>query len=190
MESLSIGLDAWIIQDGNYSDFSVGQTTEFALEFYSEDGLSVSEPATPELSWEGDSIYNAIGKVVHSESDWWVADFGILMFREESPPEEARLGNWLRGRISVGVDPFFYFERLGQLRGAPALIYDWTIDRIEIETAPFVEVAPKMLARDSSRRARKSILQTDAWADDGGSADYLLRCRRLERPARRTLGLK
>ena len=29
----SIGLAAWIIQDGNYADFTVGDRAEFALEF-------------------------------------------------------------------------------------------------------------------------------------------------------------
>ena len=34
MELLNVGLDAWIIQDGNYADFRVGEEQDFALEFY------------------------------------------------------------------------------------------------------------------------------------------------------------
>ena len=34
METLNIGIDSWIIQDGNYGNFVVGQDTKFAIEFY------------------------------------------------------------------------------------------------------------------------------------------------------------
>ncbi len=33
MELGPVGLDAWIIQDGNYGDFERGEVAEFALEF-------------------------------------------------------------------------------------------------------------------------------------------------------------
>jgi hypothetical protein len=31
---IHVGLFSWIIQDGNYDDFEVGQAAKFALEFY------------------------------------------------------------------------------------------------------------------------------------------------------------
>ena len=34
LREVSIGLSAWIIQDGNYGDFRVGQQARFALEFH------------------------------------------------------------------------------------------------------------------------------------------------------------
>jgi len=37
----NIGLSAWIIQDGNYPDFALGDTVEFAVEFYLRPGTSV-----------------------------------------------------------------------------------------------------------------------------------------------------
>ena len=37
--SWMIGLDSWVIQDGNYPDFETGQRTDFALEFASRGGL-------------------------------------------------------------------------------------------------------------------------------------------------------
>ena len=39
MEKINVGLSSWIIQDGNYEDFAVGQEQRFALEFYAPDGL-------------------------------------------------------------------------------------------------------------------------------------------------------
>jgi hypothetical protein len=47
-----------------------------------------------------------------------------------------RRGGWLRGNVYIGVDPYFYFEQLGHEPGAPALIYDWKIEKIEMQTAP------------------------------------------------------
>ena len=35
MDEWQIGVEPWIISDGNYSDFFVGQTSEFAIEFFS-----------------------------------------------------------------------------------------------------------------------------------------------------------
>src|SRR5687767_2983513 len=33
-----VGLDSWVVQDGNYPDFVTGQRTDFALEFVSRGG--------------------------------------------------------------------------------------------------------------------------------------------------------
>ena len=33
----SIGIHDWILSDGNYADFEVGETRQFALEFHSDD---------------------------------------------------------------------------------------------------------------------------------------------------------
>ena len=41
MERWLFGLDAWVVQDGNYGDFSRGQVVDFAVELVPEgDGLS------------------------------------------------------------------------------------------------------------------------------------------------------
>lgn len=43
-----IGMSAWVIQDGNYADFSVGQRAEFAIEFYAAEQLRAGAgPAAP-----------------------------------------------------------------------------------------------------------------------------------------------
>lgn len=36
MSTFFIGLDSWIIQDGNYGDFHRGQEATFAVEFHPE----------------------------------------------------------------------------------------------------------------------------------------------------------
>jgi hypothetical protein len=40
VERWSLGLDAWIVQDGNYPDLESGQQAEFAVEFYFPEPLA------------------------------------------------------------------------------------------------------------------------------------------------------
>jgi len=49
IELLSLNLNSWIIQDGNYGDFSVGDSGALAVEFYPLSGLESSPPA--EIGW-------------------------------------------------------------------------------------------------------------------------------------------
>jgi hypothetical protein len=184
LNELFVGLSAWIIQDGNYPDFAAGDVSAFALEFFSEAGLSQTSSRTSSLRWKHDSIYEAVGRVVHADTHWWALDFGVLMYREDEPPQGAEVGQWWSGSIYVGIDPFFYFERLALQPSAPSMIYDWTIESIQMETTPTVEIAPRM-----EPLTRKSVPRTHAWTDNSGYGDYLLQCRRLlDHPPRRTLG--
>jgi hypothetical protein len=190
---LIIDLSAWIIQDGNYEDFERSQQTSFALEFYPGENLQVCAPVAPPslalISGSGWSpLYDVTGTIVHVAADWWVVDFGILAFREDkSTKHKFRQGDCVRGQISFGIDPFFYFERLARRDGAPALIYDWTITKIEMQTAPRIETKPKYFERDPRLLGWREIEKTDAWQDDDGSAEYLLHCRRSEASPRQRL---
>ncbi len=180
---LRIGLSSWIIQDGNYGDFECETTERFALEFYSESGLSNVDSRIHYLAHEDDARYRAAGIVRFCGPDAWVVDFdGVLAFREGHPPDGIRPGVTVAGELCLGVDPFFYFERLAKLPNIPPLIYEWRIDAIAMQTAPFVEEADSagrtMLVRDPSKLRRMPIKRTDAWNDDHGTADYLLTCRR------------
>ncbi|NJM91931.1 MAG: hypothetical protein HC861_04095 [Rhodospirillaceae bacterium] len=187
---LIVDLSAWIIQDGNYPDFERNQRTSFALEFYRGEDLQVCEPSEPSLSlisslgWS--PIYAATGKVIHVAAKWWAVDFGILAFREDKPSKHnLQKGDCVRGQISLGIDPFFYSGQYAHQGDAPALIYDWTITKIEIQTAPRIETKPKYFERDPRLLGWREIEQTDAWHDDDRSAEYLLHCRRAEGPPRR-----
>ena len=86
-----------------------------------------------------------------------------------------RQGSWLRGKVCIGIDPFFYFERLGHQPGAPAL----RIEKIDIQAAPFIEVEPRKFERDPAKLGWKEIDKTDAWEDCG---EYLLHCVRVAGP--------
>jgi hypothetical protein len=183
---LPIGLAAWIIQDGNYPEFARGAAAAFALEFHAASPLNrLGSGRQPGLRHAGGAAYEAIGQVLHVGEEWWAADFGVRAFQEAKPPAGIEAGGWLGGAIQLGVDPFFYFERLSQLPDAPALIFDWQIEKIEMQTAPFMRLGKRMFVRDEAQSGWKDVAATDAWADDGGHAEYLLHCRRLSGEARR-----
>lgn len=179
---------SWIIQDGNYPDFARNTDAAFALEFYAPHPLQEAElppSQVPLLNYLGDASYEVLGQVVHVAGDWWVLNAGFPAFSEQKPPKNAALDCWLRGRIHIGIDPFSYFERLAHQPGAPALIYDWKIERVEVQTAPLVEVKPRVMMRDPAKFGWREIAKTDAWHDEG---EYLLHCRHLDTPPRITRG--
>ena len=181
-DTLVVGLHSWIIQDGNYGDFARNTKTAFALEFYASSPLEVLESKpklAPVLIRVRDADYKIVGQVIHVADHWWVIDVGVLIFQEKEPPATVRPGSWLREKISIGIDPFFYFERLAHQPGAPAQVYDWKIEQIEVQTAPLIEVRPRVLERDPTKLGWKDVLKTDAWKDED---EYLLHCIRIGGP--------
>lgn len=191
---LQIGLSAWIIQDGNYPNFERGSTARFALEFYSERGLAVIDNGfeEPGLVHRGDGLYSARGVVRFCTNQVWVVDFNdIMAYREEQPPSEVSPGVAVTGELYLGIDPFFYFEKLSGIPGIPPLIYEWQIEGIQMETAPFVDSfeasGRKIRIRDQTKLRRVPVTRTDAWKDDGGLGDYLLECQLVSAKASRHL---
>jgi len=182
-----IGLSAWIVQDGNYPDFKVGQTAEFALEFWLPEGI---EPriaiGVPSAINVGDSFYETVAEVVLQTADITILDIGVLVYRESSSSLRSLfpLGSLVAVRLGLGVDPFFYFEGLSRVAEIPPLIYSWKILSILKQTGPFIEklaevgplVGSKVRIRDPQRLGYEEVLKTDAWNDDDGYAEYLLRC--------------
>ena len=175
----SLDLAAWIIQDGNYPDFELGQSAEFAVEFWPVEPFAIAIGGIRSAVPGAGSTYDVCAQVVAVDGGYWVIDMGLQVFEEAPPPDGVKVGSWIRGTIGLGVDPFFYFERLYRFEQMPPLIYTWTIDAIAMQTAPFVEAEPRMVAGDPDRLAWERIGKTDAWHDDGGNGSYLLTCSRL-----------
>jgi hypothetical protein len=192
----SIGLNAWIIQDGNYPDFAVGETVEFAVEFYLRPGAPVdlceSEVCARPITENG---YAVVAEKVLATEDVTVLDVGILVYRDGALQlPETKVGDRLRTELGLSVDPFHYFERLSQDVSVPALIYTWRITSILRQTAPFVETIAKsgpfaggtIRSRDVSKLSYEEIAKTNAWKDDDGYGEYILRCDLLPTVAKRT----
>jgi hypothetical protein len=181
---LQVGLSSWIIADGNYRGFSVGDVRSFALEYYNEHEF---RPATGAVSRRhlGDARYAVTGSRAHlgglSQSltpTWCVIDIGLLAYREllgfPVPPDS------FTGEIYLGLDPFFYFERLCSERDAPPLIYNWRIHRIEVETAPRI-LNEGMMIYDPDKRKRIDVQDTKR------GEDFVLHCERLADPPQKRL---
>src|SRR5690348_5160257 len=126
-EPLRVGMSGWIIQDGNYTDFRVGQQASFALEFYAPLGLTTGAGPTF-AEWIAASRYHIRAQVIFATPQVWVIDTGAFMaFREEKSPNHAAVGSFVEGEIYLGIDPFFYFEYLHRIPGIPVLTYDWLV---------------------------------------------------------------
>ena len=191
-----IGLDGWVLQDGNYTDFVTGERRQFALEFgYRRDrrlrrgGTTVS----PSCRYTGREItYEVSGELIRSSvephAEGFVLDFGLRAYSNWAVLDDLEppvAGDWLTGKVRLSVDPFFYMDHLSQLPGMPALIYSWTVEEIQLDTSPGLRVEfghplyvgpdeGPMLVRDPERESWRAIDQTRMW-DDAGS--YRLRCR-------------
>lgn len=188
-EGVRVGLDSWIVQDGNYGDFGVGQVCPFALEFFAAHPFRLRHPeavATPSaMIWLRDSTYAVEGTITFVAERWWVLDAGLPFYTEHTAAP-GPVGAPVAGEIYLGIDHFAYFERLASESNAPPLIHDWQIDAIDLDDAPMIEVQPRLLQRDRSRQAWVSLRQTKAWTDSQGWASYVLTCVRLsENPRRR-----
>ena len=186
-----IGLNAWMIQDGNYPDLVVGQTAEFAVEFYqAPDAESTPSNDAISATYLRDCTYDVVADLVVQTSKLAVLNMGILTYCENhSDSRFDRNMNRIRTRIHLGLDPFFYFESLAKIEGVASLVYSWRIEAILRQTAPFLETpldsGGKMLVRDQTKLGYEEIQQTKAWTDDGGRAEYVLRCELLEIPPKR-----
>jgi hypothetical protein len=158
----SIGLAAWIIQDGNYADFNVGDRAEFALEFYAAGDVELVPGSDVHATHlHDDDRYDVVGHVVHMDERCWVLDFGLLAFHEGVVPEGVVPGQTVRACIGIGVDPFMYFERLSHDPAYPDMVYTWDIQAIRRETAPFVR-SGNLWVRDQTKLARIEVQKTDA----------------------------
>jgi len=180
-----IGLSSWIIQDGNYPDFTVGQQAEFALELCPQ-SVCLSDPKVKYAKSLGAAKYEINGEIVFLNPEVWVLDFGLCAFQQSAPPNGLRVGKFVTAEIYLGIDPFFYFERLYMLSWMPPLVYSWIIDSISQQTAPFIETGEpsgqRILVRDQRKLGYRTIKGTNAWNDDEGHGEYVLNCTRLDVP--------
>ena len=178
MNDLKVGLDAWIIQDGNYSDFRAGQEAKFALAFVGT-LAPVHGAGVPTLEPAEGANYSATGRIVFVHPEVWVCDFGILAYQRNPPPAWATEGRCAGGDIYLGVDPFDYFEHLHALSGMPSLQYNFRLARIWLETTPWT--GDKFKRRKAGKTSFREVGQTNAWSDDEGVGHYVLECQYLSR---------
>lgn len=206
--ALPVLMDAWVLQDGNYRDFEAGSRREFALEVHADwyrrlvpdpGGTPGWEPtgSAGEIRVTADVVFVSTGR---RDPGCVVVDFGVRGYAlhplvDSGPPA---VGDRLTGVLSVGVDPFFYFEELtGRQPAIPELIYRWDVRAVEIDESPLLTIPygdprfpPYLPAsegpahiRDRSRERWRAIDRTRMWDDvpDGGGV-YRLACVRTGEP--------
>jgi hypothetical protein len=175
----SIGLSAWIIQDGSYTDFAVGETVEFGVEFHCQPGSTVEVCDSDVLATlVTGAKYQVVAEKIRETNNTTVLNIGILVYSQFGPQfPDVNDGSRLRTELWLEVDPYHSSPR----------IYSWRITSILRQTAPFMEIAShcrpfggKALTRDISKSCYLDIPKTDAWKDDNGRADYILRCEPLQ----------
>ena len=183
---LKIGLASWVVQDGNYGDFQTGSRVQFALEFYCENLVPLEEHAVQRCSIKHveDDQYRVVAQIVHTHTEWIVLDFGILAYQDCFLSADLKVGDWVRGEINLSIDHFSYFEGLSRQTNAPALIYTWQIDKIDLLTAPWVQEASALRRRDTKKWGWREVRNTDAWKDEDGLAEYIFTCTKLGDEAR------
>ena len=164
--NLDVYLDRWIISDGNYDDFLVGETRKFALEFWASSTLTKSIERRTSLQRHRNYSYSISGKVAFATDEVWVLDCGVLAYweRNDKVQDGYAVGDFVRGEVMFGVDPFFYFERLCRIPNIPALIYEWQIHSMEQDTTPYIlsEVCGRPgFVRDETRRSFKGVRGTN-----------------------------
>jgi len=179
---LFVGISSWIIQDGNYGDFRVGQVAKFALEFYPHT-MEMAESDTASLERVQACRYRVSGLVAYADRAVWAIDFGVMAYCNHKSPSIAKKGGSVKGEIYLGIDPFFYFEELHKLPGMPALQYEWMIRNIFLETTPWLsrkdETGTTILTRDEQQESFEEVAETNAWEDDQGRGHYILECERI-----------
>jgi len=186
MITWNIGLASWIIQDGNYPDFSTGDQRRFALEFGTQ-SLSPSLSKEVYVEHVSGARYTFAADVVFLNDEVWVIDFGLPAYTEARPPQFVRQGVRVEGELYLGVDPFTYMESLRNTPGMPSLFQDFRIERILLESTPWIAGyfgATPTLVRDETKESFVSIPKTDAWRDDNQNAHYVMECTLLSPDAR------
>jgi hypothetical protein len=178
-----VGLSSWVIEDGNYAEFHRGQQTEFALEFHPAQPLIAVPVAAPNARRLEDDRYRVTARLSLPMPDVWVIDCGVLAYHERDAPQGVPDGATMAGVVALGVDPFLYFERLGRRRGMPPLIYAWEILQIRVQEAAVVAAS----GRGSTAPGWHAVDRTHT--ADGALTEFLLTCRLLDAPPRRSRAL-
>jgi len=161
--NLEIYLARWIIEDGNYQDFCVGERYKFALEFWAPTPLKRNAENVMALREQSGHVYDMAGKLVYTSDEVLVIDCGVLAYSERRSEIEGgcRVGDFVQGNLGFGVDPFDYFEQHYKSPGIPPLIYEWQVNAIEQDTTPYIlSNDGRMFVRDESRRSRQSVRGT------------------------------
>lgn len=164
MKNFIINLEEWIILDENYRDFKINEIREFALRIEFE-RLSKSTRNKKSLGSINSIEYSGTGEVVFKSEEFLVIDFGILVYCYYDQFHTIRVGDYLTGTFSIGIDPFDYFEYWNEVKGIPPIVYSWKIEDIMEETYDYIEIEKNpgkfQFVQDQSSGYVRTVESTD-----------------------------
>jgi hypothetical protein len=180
----AINVAGWIIQDGNYRDFVVGDQSEFAVEAYAEYLSRTSgekrEPSAMRLEGRG-AWYDVAARVIYVRESAWVLDIGILVYGNRADlPDGVEIGDMVSGRVHLEVSGPAVYPEAFRIPGEA--VYRWQIEAIDRETTPWLQPDPERqyFHRDPDNVSFVSVPQTDAWNDEAThDPNYVLHCREI-----------
>lgn len=182
----TIGLDPWIVQDGNYGEFAVDDVRDFALEFWA-DAVSVTGSRERSPVHLGGRRYRVQAPVLFVEGKMWMIDAGVLAYCDAGTPEGIAEGTWLSGEIVLGIDPFLYVDRYAAHPRVPDAVHTWRIAAIRERTAPTPPPGVYLTPEEMDWTVRE-VRETDAWNEPGDKVvEYDLVCELLDVRAKRRL---
>jgi hypothetical protein len=161
--NLEIYLSSWIIEDGNYADFCVGERRKFAVEFWASLPLTRSSENVISLREQSGHSYDVTGRLIFASGGVWIIDCGVLAYsdRESEMEGGCKVGDFVRGNLRFGIDPFDYFEQHNKIANIPPLIYEWQVNSIEQDTTPYIlSNDGRMYTRDESKRSHQTVRGT------------------------------
>lgn len=194
MTTWNIGLESWIIQDGNQPDFRQGQLAEFALFFQLQGDVKKIKGGMPQADYIKESVYDVTARVVYTARESWGIDFGLLAYTNQPPPPGVKVGAAVSAQIWLGVDYYLYAQALSKIEVVPPMIYTWKIQKILMQTTPFIKTistepgrlfGKEIFVRDREKLSYKELVSTDARSDDDGNATYILSCDQVGENAKR-----
>jgi hypothetical protein len=157
--------EGWVIEDGQ-PDRQVGETFDwFALSFWSEEHLRVTEERVKSASAVDDFKYKISGELVYLADNCCVIDFGLkAVGPADNLPAGCATGDYVAGTISLELPLCIALVPEEILA---ALHHKWTVKKISADLTP-----NNGFARDKSQVRFEEVLGTKFLK----ARSYVLRC--------------
>lgn len=188
MATLYAGVDAWMIQEGNLPEFSVGQCVRLGLMFAPR---HVEPSPRPERKMVhlGGCCYHLRGRVRFGDVDAWSLDVGWRLRGDGRPAGLIETLDWLQGEGALQVDPWCLAMPPRPVAAGVAPVY-FTVRQIVRDTAFHhhlhlsenrsihpgrrAQSLVDFIAEHHDDASQHRVAATNAWTDDLGNAHYVL----------------
>ncbi len=199
MDSWQLWFDDTNAMDGPYDDVKLGQIVEFEIGFnaHSLEPTTQTEKSTISLGNAEYMFVSEVSYITKHENFLCILDLGFKVGGGYRDLKDVSAGSYLIGQATLFVDDENYWYKLRDDPNYPPLVYTWQINRILLNTTPYIPVITpggnKTQERDASRQSYLELDKTDVWEDGkkyGVFPSYVLHCTLLDIPPKYTLSEK